>query len=495
MKIAIVGGGTAGWLSALVLSKSVYPSPKITVIESSKIGIIGAGEGSTGSMTNVIQNITGNYDCDEVDFIKSCDVTPKLGIKHINWLGDGSSYIAPIDGSYTSDQPVDSIFCHVVGNLGYEKMHCISEDGYLIEHNKDPFSIPNGPAAYHFDAHKVGKYFKKVCGKNISNIDAEVKHVNLDETGSIKSINLDDGQEIHADFFIDATGFKRVLMNALGVKWHSYKKHLPVDSALPFLLPYADDEEIQPLTVAWAQKNGWMWQIPTLHRKGCGYVFSSDFVDADEAHREIEETLGIEVDPIRLINFESGRLEKLWEKNCLAVGLSAAFAEPLEATSIHTTITQLETFAQKYLNHSLLTTCTPFNILSYNNEITRMYDTLKDFLVLHYRGGREDSNFWKHIKYGDTSTEFINSLIDMCRGRVPNASSFPRINGCAGWPLYSTILSGLKKITAETAQKELDMMYHKEISLLAYQNLQEITAPLSRLPSNTKKIRSRQKND
>lgn len=493
MKIAIVGGGTAGWLAALIVSKSVFPSPDITVIESSKIGIVGAGEGSTGSLTNVLQNITGNYDCNELDFIESCDVTPKLGIKHINWLGDGSNYIAPIDGSITSNQKVDSVFCHVVGNYRYENFHLISEDGYMIDKNKDPFSIVNGPAAYHFDAHKVGQYFKKVCGKTIKNIDAEVTKVNINEKGNISSLKLNNDSVIEADFFIDATGFQRVLMNALEVNWHSYKDNLPVNRAMPFLLPYEDDEDIEPVTVAWAQNNGWMWQIPTLNRKGCGYVYSSEFVDDNTAQDEIEKCLGKKIEPIRVIKFDSGRLEKLWHKNCLAVGLCAAFAEPLEATSIHTTIVQLETFAQKYLKYSAATTCSDLNILNYNTEMTTMYDCLKDFLVLHYQGGRTDTEFWRHISSGKTSTEFVDRLIGLCRYRVPNASLFPSLNGVAGWPLYSSILSGLKKITPETARRELELMYFKGTSLAEYENLiSACKMHLEPLPNNTKRIRERQ---
>ena len=127
MKIAIVGGGTAGWLAALIISKR-HPIHDITVIESSSIGIIGAGEGSTGSLTNIIQNITHNYGCDENDFVKSCDVTAKLGIEFTNWKGDKTSYIAPIDGSITSSQPFDSSFAYCLAEYGPEKMHYSSKD-------------------------------------------------------------------------------------------------------------------------------------------------------------------------------------------------------------------------------------------------------------------------------------------------------------------------------------------------------------------------------
>jgi tryptophan halogenase len=494
MKIVIVGGGTAGWLAALILLKTKGSDHTITMVESSNIGIIGAGEGSTGTMTNIIQNITGNYGCDEQEFISMCDVTPKLGIHHKNWTGDNSSYIAPIDGSWTSSTPLDFIFLHTLANFGADKIHLNSDNGLLIENNKDTFLLKDGPAAYHFDAHKVGKYFKKVCGDRVKHVDSEVKNVNLDENGFIKSLDLSNEQTLTGDFFVDATGFSRVLMKKLNVGWHSYKNNLPVDRAMPFLLDYEADEVIKPLTVAWAQKNGWMWQIPTLNRKGCGYVYSSEFTTDDQAHAEIETILGRKVNPIKFIKFESGRSEKLWEKNCLSIGLAAAFAEPLEATSIHTTIVQLEAFAQKCLVPDKMGTCDPNTIQEYNNKHTFMYDLLKDFLVLHYQGGRTDSEFWKYIDSGATLTEHVSTMIGLCQHRVPNSSMFPRVSAAAGWPLWSYVLAGTGKLTPETARKELEIHRVQDLAEREYATIKMFAeSKITPLVDNTIAIRNRQR--
>jgi tryptophan halogenase len=164
MKIVIVGGGTAGWLAGLIISKVKPRDHTVTVIESSKINIIGAGEGSTGTMTNIIQNLSANYGCDEREFVESCDVTPKLGIDFKDWTGDGSSFISPNDGSATGSDPLDFMFAHVLANLPSGQRHLSSEYGFIIDQNKYTLNLKNGPAAYHFDAHKVGQYFKKVCG-------------------------------------------------------------------------------------------------------------------------------------------------------------------------------------------------------------------------------------------------------------------------------------------------------------------------------------------
>lgn len=493
MKLVIVGGGTAGWLAALILLKTKGADHTITVIESSNIGIIGAGEGSTGTLTNIIQNITGKYGCNEQEFISMCDVTPKLGIEHKNWTGDESSYIAPIDGSWTSNSPLDFMFLHTLDKFGTNGIHLNSDNGILIENNKDTFQLKDGPAAYHFDAHKVGKYFKKVCGERVQHIDSEVKNVNLDEQGFIKTLDLSNGQKLEGDFFIDATGFSRVLMKKLNVGWHSYKNNLPVDRAMPFLLDYDDSEVIKPVTVAWAQKSGWMWQIPTLNRRGCGYVYSSEFTTEDQAHAEIENTLGRKVTPIKFIKFESGRSEKLWEKNCLSVGLAAAFAEPLEATSIHTTIVQLESFAQKCLVPTKSGTCDPNVINEYNEKHTFMYDLLKDFLVLHYQGGRTDSEFWKYISSGATLTTHAEAMIGLCKHRVPNSSMFPGIPGAAGWPLWSYVLAGTGKLTPDVARKELEIHRVQDLAIREYKNIRMFAeSKITNLMDNTSAIRSRQ---
>lgn len=494
MNIVVVGGGTAGWLAALIISKVKPQDHTVTVIESSKINIIGAGEGSTGTMTNIIQNLSANYGCDEVDFINSCDVTPKLGIDFKDWTGDGSSYISPNDGSWTGSENLDYIFAHTLTNVAKDKRHMSSLYGMIIEHNKYTLNLKNGPAAYHFDAHKVGKYFKKVCGNFVKHIDGEVEDVVLDEQGFISSLKLSDNREVTGDFFIDATGLSRILMTKLGATWYSYKDNLPVNRAMPFLMPYLDDEVIRPVTVAWAQKNGWMWDIPVLHRRGCGYVYASDFVSDDQAHAELEQTIGRKVDPIRVIKFEAGRLDKLWVKNCMGVGLAAAFAEPLEATSIHTTIVQLENFVFHCLHPSKSVTCEPRMISMYNDRFTFMYDLIKEFLVVHYQGGRTDSEFWKYITAGNTLTDHARSMIEVAKYRMPNNSLFPGISGASGWSLWAYIMAGTNNLSPEIARKELELHRITEYAALEYERLvAQYEGNVLSLPDNTAEIRKRQR--
>jgi tryptophan halogenase len=342
-------------------------------------------------------------------------------------------------------------------------LHTASEMGLLLETgksniNRDTNKFVNHRHALHFDAHKVGKYFKKLVLKNnnTKHIDSEVIDIKLNEQGSIKSLLLANQQTVDGDFFIDASGFQRVLMNKLEAKWVSYKKHLPVNSAMPFLLDYQDNELPVPYTTAWAQSSGWMWQIPTLERKGCGYVFSDEFITPDQAHAEIEKTLGRSITPIRLLKFDSGRLETPWIKNCLAIGLSAAFAEPLEATSIHSTIVQISKFVFECLKSTVELTVNQGTIKNYNAKITNMYDDFKDFLVLHYMGGRTDSKFWQHIATGETKTEFVDIILEMSKSKMPTANDFGQYYGAAGWPLWAWVLAGTKNLSLAVSKNELD---------------------------------------
>tara|TARA_B100000927_G_C16466250_1_gene469796 strand:- start:177 stop:1655 length:1479 start_codon:yes stop_codon:yes gene_type:complete len=491
MKIVIVGGGTAGWLAALMISK-IRPEHTVTCIESSKIGIIGAGEGSTGSLTNIVQNEMFDFGCNEQDFIKECDATIKLGIKHIGWNEDPSKfYIGPIDGTPTSDDRCDIVFQHALGYREQDYLHLATELGYKIHHNKNSFVQVNGNHAYHFDAHKVGQYFKKISD-TVTHIDSEVEQVQLNsESGYVDGVKLSNGDTVKGDMFIDASGFNQVLMKAVGGKWKSYRDNLPVNGALPFLLPYEDDEVIQPVTNAWAQNNGWCWQIPTKNRRGCGYVFCDSFVTPDQAHAELEQTIGRKVEPIRHIKFDSGRQETLWIKNVLSIGLCAAFAEPLEATSIHTTIMQLKHFVYACLGQTQQETCNDGTVDDYNLKNGHLYDTMKDFLVAHYTCGRKDTEFWKYIDSGATSTDFVRSIHEVCKHRVPNSTLFPRQEGSAGWPLWSYVLAGTGALTSEVAEKEVMFNNDEQVGDSAYTyHIQDFDNMSKDLPDNTDYIRN-----
>jgi flavin-dependent dehydrogenase len=491
MKIVIVGGGTAGWIAALYIS-TIHSDIKVTLIESEDIGIIGAGEGSTSLLTGIISNKSFDFKCDELDFIKKTGATMKYGIRHKGWTPNlQQSYVGPIDGSMTGNHNVDATFLHAVAKLPIEEIHRASAAGFLIKNNKASFTKNLNDKvdahAYHFDAHLVGKYFKEICLKNgVERIDDQVVEVNLSEAGNISSLNLKSGIKIEGDFFIDASGFKKILISKLGSKWISYRKHLPVNAALPFQIKYKENEIIEPTTLAWAQKNGWMWRIPVRERYGAGYVFSDEFTTPDKAQEEIEQALGHSIDPIRLIKFDAGRLDKCWNKNCLAIGLASAFLEPLEATSIHSTIVMINWFVSDFLRSTIDQTVNPSNELLYNNRCNKMFETFKDFLIMHYQGGRTDSEFWKYISSGETETEFVKALKESCKSRIPNSRDFDNFSGSAGWPLWSYVMAGTGVLTKEAAQAELNFYNLNEYSERIFTETEEyLENTFSHLIDNT----------
>jgi tryptophan halogenase len=471
MKIVIVGGGTAGWLAALFFKKINGKDRTVVVVDSSKIGPLGAGEASTGLMTDIVHNRLWDFGCDENEFFRETASTLKVAILHQDWKSVGESFFGPIDESPTASYEHDLIQLHAMANN--IPIHRTTQNGYLAEKNKSTFfkkeiadsefnknfPIASGPGfhshAYNFDAVKVGKYFKKVCtNAGVIHLDEEVVDVSLAEDGSIANIKTKSGTIIDGDFFVDASGFKKLIFkDVLNIPWKNYKQYLPVDRAMPFLIPHTDDREIPVYMKAWAQQNGWMWQTPTQDRLGCGYVYSSEFTTDEQAQEEIETVLGHKINPIKILKYDSGRFEKLWHKNALVIGLAAAFSEPLEATSIQSTIVQLWNFCQGVLDKKDI--LDPAVVEDYNSKMCKMYDDYSDFINAHYVGGRTDSEFWKYMSLDEAKTPFVKDLLEICKTRVPTFSDFNNYFGSAGAPLYNIILFGLGKIDPNVAAQEL----------------------------------------
>jgi tryptophan halogenase len=458
VNIVIAGGGTAGWISAYIIEKSQPGVHKLTIIESSAIGIVGAGEGSTGLLYDLVSgSFFGEPNHQEViDFMNFTDSTHKFGINHLGWSSKRESgYFAPLDGSPTNAYAPDAIFNYVLAKYGTERAYLASYMGQSYAFNKFPKDSGFG---FHFDAHKVGKYFRsKLEGlDNVRVIDSKIKEVLVNQNGEIDSLVLDQGAKISADFFVDSTGFSRVLLSKINVGWKSYRENLIANKAMPFLLNYTEKTKkgAKPYTTAQAMSSGWMWDIPLKTRRGCGYVYNSSFLSEDDAQKEVEKFLGQEIEPIRHLSFDAGRSEKLWSKNCLASGLSAAFMEPLEATSIHSTILQMITFTMDYLSDTKEKTVNEANIDSYNKKFEILYESYKDFLVLHYQGGRSDSEFWKYLGTGITITPFVKEVMGRAGYRLPSHTQYEHKWGTSTI-LWNWILAGLDFVTSESSAAQL----------------------------------------
>lgn len=451
MKIIIVGGGTAGWLAAFYILKK-NPNYNITVIESSDIGIIGAGEGGTHILGSILNNTDIDYGIDIKEFMLEADATFKQGVRHENWTDKQDHYFNPLDLNFSDDPDItDRLAYSIIKDL---PIHPISPLGMFIDQDKciikkDESGLsPVDGFSYHFDGNKVGKFFKKrVLQMGGTVIDAVVHNVVHDTTGSISSIILSNNTCVSGDFFIDCTGFSRILMKRVGAEWISYKENLLMNSAMPFLIEYKPPVWPKPITLSRALSSGWMWQIPTATRFGCGYVFCDKFLSFEEAQKEIEDLLGYSIKPIKQIRFDSGRLDRPWTKNCLALGLASAFVEPLEATSIHATVIQIKKFVD-YIDKN--------DSLKYNEEIGSMYDEIKDFIVLHYLSGKSGTPFWNYVRENDIATDFVKKIINISKTRLLTKDDLPNKENSIGYQAWNQILAGLGFISKEVASKHIN---------------------------------------
>jgi tryptophan halogenase len=460
MKIVIVGGGTAGWIAACYYARFNESSKnEIVVIESSKIPIIGAGEGSTGIFTKIVNSHFSQMGINEIDFLNKTKSTLKLGIRFKDWNGDGKDFLSPVQPTETTISSVDThvLVSHILGDYADS-----SPSGYLMNNDLSTYSKTGRTImghSYHFDAKKVGEYFKEYAIKaGVKCVDTEVTSLNINkDTGELDSIESTIGN-ISADFWVDCSGFSRVLIGPMGGGWNSYEEYLPVNSAIPYIQQYENRETPKLETLAWAMPNGWMWQIPTQERYGCGYVYSDKFTTYDKAVDELIKTTGRKIEPIRNLKFDCGRVETPWVKNVVAIGLSQGFVEPLEATSIHATLIQLDFLLTNSLNFFSKKEDTIFNanINRYNEFVGKFFDDIKDLIQLHYMTEREDTEFWKYCKYEMKRTDNVKEILEICKYRSPSMLDFKFYHGSGNWGVWCWSLIGLGHLTKDIAKHTLD---------------------------------------
>jgi tryptophan halogenase len=463
----VVGGGTAGWIAAFIIQDSARRQKldiRLSVVESSKIPTVGVGEATTAAFRVFLQH----FGIDEREFLRATQATFKLGIRHEDWRRKGFTYYGPIDDPHQVVNPppgARSDYLNVYSVSAGRPVQDMHLFGPLLERKKAPYAdrgdgslVPLGPFhyAFHFDQALVGKFLKSKS-QGVEIVDAVVSGVERDAaTGNISALVMDDGQRLEGDFFVDATGFrKRLIVHELKAPWISYAQELPVNRALPFWLEIREGDEIANYTRAWAQSSGWMWQIPTQFRYGCGYVYSDEFCSPEEAKREVEAVLGREIEVNGDIRFTIGRLEKAWIGNCLAVGLCQSFLEPLESTSIHGTIVQMMLFAGHYLKAPQSFTDAERD--DYNRRVGRQVDDFRTFVNTHYLTEREDTPFWREVRAHRIHSETKERLA-YWRQKMPRREDFP--DYLAGLPhietqLYYPVLDGLGLLDPAVAKAEM----------------------------------------
>ena len=445
--IVIAGGGTAGWLAAMMLSDVAVrekTGTKVTVIESSKIGTIGVGEGSTA----VFRQMLKHFGLDEEEFLRDTGATIKYGIRHRDWRRLGHTYDGPIDDPnlVAGGAMLDTYAVAAGRSVG--EAHLFQ---HLLNGRRAPVAevegryVPAGPFhhAFHFDQAMAGAWLRRKA-KGIAIIDDQITGVETGQ-GGIAALRLESGQKVEADFFLDCTGFRRALVRELGAEWISYRDILPVNRAMPFWVDIREGEEIDPCTLAWAQTSGWLWWIPTQGRYGAGYVYSDAHTTPDRAKAEIEAALGYEIHLRNDIRIDAGRQKDAWIGNCVALGLSSSFLEPLEATSIHGTIVQLLMLA-KWIG-------TPEGRALYNAAAGRQVDDFRDFIRLHYVTERRDSPFWRDVAASHPAV--VTDRLALWQTKMPGAEDFPPFP--LGLPhlqgqLYMPVLDGLGLLNRDVAK-------------------------------------------
>ncbi|MDC0601660.1 tryptophan 7-halogenase [Aliiglaciecola sp.] len=429
-KIVIVGGGTAGWLTAAVIAaRHATKSDKslqVVLVESSDIPTVGVGEGTWPTMKNTIQEIG----IKESDLFSRCHAVFKQGGKFVNWVhGDGDFYYHPFTvplgygrldlAPYVSnieDYAIESNFQHHICEAGLAP-RTMAEREFNGQCNY----------AYHLDAGAFAEMLKEHCKQNLSveHVIATVDKVNLREDGGIGSISMVDGEDLHGDMFVDCTGFASLLLGkALGVPFIDASDCLFNDTALALQVPYADPTDpIASHTIATGQNAGWIWDIGLTHRRGVGHVYSSKFMSDDEAEANLRAYLGEAADGLtpRKIKYESGHREKFWYKNCVAVGMAAGFVEPLEATAI-----MLVEISARYIADNMPVDDAVMAITAkrFNQQMDYRWQRIIDFLKLHYMLTKRPEPYWQAHGNPDSIPESLKEDLAIWKTRGPTSSDF-----------------------------------------------------------------------
>jgi len=422
--IAIVGGGTAGWMAAAILARRLgqHFGP-IQLIESPEIGTIGVGE-ATIPPIRLFNEALG---VDECDFLRQTQGTIKLGIEFRNWARIGHCYFHPFGVHGTGLDQValhqEWLRLHQLGEPGsfedFSLNSLAARRGRVLDFGAEPHALRAVYSyAFHFDASLYAQYLRGYAqARGVRRIERKVLRVELRaEDGFIRALHLDDGTQIEADLFIDCSGFRGLLIEqALNTGYEDWTHWLPCDRAVAVACDSA--AALTPYTRSTAHRAGWQWRIPLQHRIGNGYVYCSRFISDDEAAATLLANLDgkAQAEP-RLLRFTTGRRKKFWNRNCIALGLAGGFLEPLESTSIHLIQSGLAQLAAIFPDRSF----DPSDAAEYNRVTIEEFDRVRDFIILHYKATtREDAPLWQYCRNMDIPEELgYRSNLFRSSGRV-----------------------------------------------------------------------------
>jgi flavin-dependent dehydrogenase len=505
-RIVIVGGGTAGWMTASHLKKAL-PAVDITLIESSSIRTVGVGE-ATFSTIKLFFDFLG---LDESEWMPSCNASYKLAIKFVDWRARGGHFFHPfqryevVDGFNMGEwwlklkrgqEPFDDA-CFLVPALCAAQRSPRFLDGRVFDEKvQDYFSVDlrgkrnilaehrvQYPYAYHFDAGLLAELLKGYAmRRGVRQIVDDVAEVARREDGGIAHLVTREHGAVAGDLYVDCTGFRGLLINrTLGEPFLPFSASLLCDSAVAMQVPRdVAAHGIDPYTTATALAAGWVWNIPLYGRVGTGYVYSRRFLSQEDAEADLRRHLGPAADAVSASHIEMriGRCRNSWVGNCVAIGLASGFVEPLESTGIFF----IQHGIEELVNHFPGAVPDADTIRSYNRVVGDCIDGVRDFLILHYRAtDRADTEFWRAVHQVEVSPE-LGERLDLWKRRLPNARNInPRFHGFEAYS-YSVMLLGLNYQPAAS----LPALEHiaEERALHAFRLLREKAQRLaSTLPS------------
>ncbi len=464
--VLIAGGGTAGWMAALYLAKTIGTDPKsgiqITLVESNDIRTVGVGEGTFPSIKTTLDTMG----ISETDFITHCDATFKQGIRFNNWTNNP----ADLPGDY-----YQHLFdpCHeMLGRFSMAPYWAMGgndnvsySESVTVQHNNVEQALGpkiNGDRsyfggfqyAYHLDAGKLAQFLKtKALALGVIHVVGTIQNVNQGENGLIESVDLNDKSQLAADFFVDCTGFASLLIGkTLDRDMTPISNQLFVDKAVTVQVPYSSEKApIPSTTLTTAHEAGWTWDIGLRERRGIGYVYSSAHTDDDRAAHILRHYVP-EADPadFRVIKMKTGYRRQSWHKNCVSIGLAGGFLEPLEATGIIFIEAALWLLAQYFPRDS------EFEILSkhFNQAMQTRYANAISFLKMHYcLSQRTDHAFWADNRDPETIPDDLKVQLEMWRHRFPHRFDFNLGHETFGHDSYKYVLLGMGAIPDITNNK------------------------------------------
>jgi tryptophan halogenase len=400
MKVVVIGGGTAGCISALLFKKK-FPSVNLTMIRSKEIGILGPGEGLTPAINSFLKDLDISID----EFILNTGGTIKHGVMFNNWSSDGSSWFHGFYDFYNDKKNIIGNKKTVINNYktSINLKNNLDEINYLyhlVLNNK--INLDNEEEyGYHIDARKLTIFLEQIAEKmGILILDDKVFDVETDQFNNISSIILSDNKKIDCDFVLDCSGFQKLIIGKhYKSEWVSMSEFLPATNAITCFLP--PDNNFKPYTDATALKYGWSWKIPLQHRYGCGYVYNEKYVSKNDAVKELIELYGDKLEVVGSFEYKPGFFKETWVNNCFANGLSSSFFEPIEATTISSVISTMYNFLvhyfPKYIKQNINDQSSSEIQNLFNKKFVENQSGLMSLLHLHYRTNRNDTDFWRSI--------------------------------------------------------------------------------------------------